>query len=433
MQLQKLDEIYPNEGESKKDFISRFMSVTKDEYPDVKQRYAVANSYWDRRNKKRVNETTSNVISSPFVIALYYTDNQDAKEELRIAEQHFDTLLFPYGITWSDIKFHFKPNNLCIISGKLYSDEVESIEELENEIRERLLLEDWEDVIDSVLYIKCLPINELKYYISEGFKLTLKQSLTEATRNQLIAKSKSGDSYVGQKANRWTAKSDCNIANTVEDYNKIEMNKFWKDDILSFDVKVKGKTGDYLVGVELADILPKIQRRIKQNNNKLDITSIYDGLLQGINSSDLKIDCTCPDYKYRLKYYASKNGYNKGAAETRASEKTNPNDSKGAVCKHILAVLNNVEWLRKIASVINNYINYCKDNMEYNYGKYIFPKLFGISYEDAVQMTIDDYDENGNPKDNLNSEESLINLSNALGKVRGRFKKGSNKNPASNK
>ena len=71
--------------------------------------------------------------------------------------------------------------------------------------------------------------------------------------------------------------------------------------------------------------------------------------------------------------------------------------------------------------------------MEYNYGKYIFPKLFGISYEDAVQMTIDDYDENGNPKDNLNSEESLINLSNALGKVRGRFKKGSNKNPASNK
>lgn len=56
-----LNEVYPNKGESKKDFISRFMEVTKDEYPDVKQRYAVANSYWDRRNK--VNEEEHKMIS----------------------------------------------------------------------------------------------------------------------------------------------------------------------------------------------------------------------------------------------------------------------------------------------------------------------------------------------------------------------------------
>ena len=48
----KITEVYPNKGESKKDFISRFMEVTKDEYPDTKQRYAVALSYWDRRDKK---------------------------------------------------------------------------------------------------------------------------------------------------------------------------------------------------------------------------------------------------------------------------------------------------------------------------------------------------------------------------------------------
>ena len=48
----RLNEVYPNKGESKKDFITRFMSVTKDEYPDVKQRYAVANSYWERRSKR---------------------------------------------------------------------------------------------------------------------------------------------------------------------------------------------------------------------------------------------------------------------------------------------------------------------------------------------------------------------------------------------
>ena len=46
-----LNEVYPNKGESKSDFINRFMRVTAKEYPDVKQRYAVAHSYWDRRNK----------------------------------------------------------------------------------------------------------------------------------------------------------------------------------------------------------------------------------------------------------------------------------------------------------------------------------------------------------------------------------------------
>ena len=47
----KINDVYPKKGESKKDFISRFMSETKEEYPDIKQRYAVAISYWNRRKK----------------------------------------------------------------------------------------------------------------------------------------------------------------------------------------------------------------------------------------------------------------------------------------------------------------------------------------------------------------------------------------------
>lgn len=44
-----IKDVYPNKEESKEDFISRFMSETKDEYPDYKQRLAVAYSYWNRR------------------------------------------------------------------------------------------------------------------------------------------------------------------------------------------------------------------------------------------------------------------------------------------------------------------------------------------------------------------------------------------------
>ena len=44
-------------------------------------------------------------------------------------------------------------------------------------------------------------------------------------------------------------------------------------------------------------------------------------------------------------------------------------------------------------------------------------------------MTINDLDDEGNIKDTLDTSEEIINLSNAIGKERGKFKKGSNKNP----
>ena len=302
-----INEIYPNKGESKKDFISRFMSVTKDEYPDIKQRYAVANSYWNRRKLK------------------------------------------------------------------------------------------------------------------------------ESTRNQLLSKSKSADKYADGSGSRWNRKNVCKIANTVKDYNKLNMDLFWKKDILQFGIRIQGETNTYIVDIEFSNVLPKIQRNIERDKNKLEINCIYDALFSALNSSDVKINCSCPDYRYRLRYFNSKNGDQTGDKETRASNITNPNDTKGPACKHILAALNNAEWLRKIASVINNYINYCKDNMQYNYSKYIFPKLYGIPYEKAVQMTLNDYDSEGKVKSDLDSDEALLNLSNALGKVRGQFKKGSNVNTASKK
>jgi|SRR5574344_196848 hypothetical protein len=43
-------DVYPRKDESEKDFIARFMSATKSEYPSKSQRLAVAYSYWN--NKK---------------------------------------------------------------------------------------------------------------------------------------------------------------------------------------------------------------------------------------------------------------------------------------------------------------------------------------------------------------------------------------------
>lgn len=126
----------------------------------------------------------------------------------------------------------------------------------------------------------------------------------------------------------------------------------------------------------------------------------------------------CPDFKYRLAYHATKQGFKAGEAENRASNITNPNDDKGALCKHISAALNNASWIRNIASVIVNYANYCRDNMEYNYSRFIFPVIFGMQYNKAIQLCIDDFDQNGEPIDDLKTTPETINIANAIAKAR---------------
>lgn len=254
-------------------------------------------------------------------------------------------------------------------------------------------------------------------------------AITEATRRELLTKSKGARGYINRKGNRWDAKNAVTIANTVKDYNRIDMNTFWKKDVLNLDIKIKGETDDYVVAVEFANILNRIKNKVVQNKNILTIKIIYDALVEALNSSDLKINCSCPDFAFRFSYYATKNNYKEGEAENRDAKITNPKNDLGSACKHTLNVLNNAEWISKISSVINNYVNYCKDNMEYNYSRFIFPKIYGMTSDKAIQLTFDDYDEKGEIKDKLESDEALINLSNALGKLRGRIKKGSNKNP----
>ena len=50
-----MSDVNPRKGESKEDFISRFMSETKSEYPDEKQRLAVAYSYWNKRKTRDIS------------------------------------------------------------------------------------------------------------------------------------------------------------------------------------------------------------------------------------------------------------------------------------------------------------------------------------------------------------------------------------------
>ncbi len=252
--------------------------------------------------------------------------------------------------------------------------------------------------------------------------------LQEATRQQLLNKSRNADNYTSkgrEGENRYTRRLKSRISNSVRDYNRINMDAFWKGDILEFVVKVQGETDNYDVTITFENILDELQREVKANNNKLEFKCVLRALIKSFNSDDVYISCSCPDWKYRLAYQATKGKYNSGIPELRPSDITNPNDSKGAGCKHSLLVISNLDWMMKIASVINNYIKYCKENMERNYADYIFPKVYGMPYNRAIQLSLfDDPEDNGLLKSDQETISKVIDKSLGGRDEQGRWAKG---------
>lgn len=230
----------------------------------------------------------------------------------------------------------------------------------------------------------------------------LESLLLEKTRQDLISKSKKGRDYSPKNQargkNRWERRRYSQIANSVRDYNNIDMDSFWKGDILDFKIKVHGETDDYVVSITFEKILDELQREVKANNNKLEFKCVLRALLNAFNGEDVYLSCTCKDWIYRFSHYATIDRYNAGIPEMRPNRFTwtNSQDDMGSACKHVNLVLSNTDWMMKIASVINNYIKWCKDNMGRNYADYIFPKVYGMPYNRAVQLSIfDDPEDNG--------------------------------------
>ena len=252
--------------------------------------------------------------------------------------------------------------------------------------------------------------------------------LDEANRTSLIAQSRNAGVYKNQERGktRFERKKYSKLANAVKNYNEINMNSLFKQDILQVNIPVVGETDEYTVTIKLNGVVAEIHKNIKNNNNKLEYRTIIQALTKVFNTADVYVKCTCSDFKYRFAHWniiknvsvddsSSDPGPGKGIA--------NPNDDKGRGCKHILLALANGDWMMKVASVINNYCHFLSEKKPDAFLKLVFPKLYGVPADEA--------DQNGLVEDNedLETGKDLIDIINEYGRTRGRYKKGSNKNP----
>ena len=121
----------------------------------------------------------------------------------------------------------------------------------------------------------------------EGIDESLR--LNEDSRNALLTKSKS--SIKGRQ--RYNRRLKSKVADSVRQFNDIDMNKLFKDDILTVNIAVKGETDDYTVRISFGGFLEILHDEIERNSGKLELKPIARALITGFNKDDVFIGCNC--------------------------------------------------------------------------------------------------------------------------------------------
>ena len=321
----------------------------------------------------------------------------------------------------------------------LKAEQYDAIEEFIDQVKKYVTKEWplWITTYDDRHQIEYTKSEELKdrviadidhYYYYGKLELTENLRLHEDTRTMLVSKSRNAGSYIDQSRgkNRFERKKLSKIAKTVKQYNQIDMNKFFKDDILEVKIPVQGETDQYTVSVRLAGIVSEIAKNIKNNQNKFEYRTVIQAITKVFNTGNVYVKCNCPDFKYNFAHnliVANVSTDDSSSDPGPGKGIRNPNDNKGRGCKHILLVLANIDWILKVASVINNYVHYAEEHLQKAFLKVIFPKLYGIAADEMVEQDLIDTDEY------LDSSAGLIDAINEYGRKRGQYQKGSNKNP----
>ena len=178
-------------------------------------------------------------------------------------------------------------------------------------------------------------------------------NLYEATRQDLIRKAQN------ETPARYARRM--NYVSTIKPM-AVAKDLFIKTGTLTVPISV----GDYIVTIHISGIMKLIRAELDSSNQPLpNRPLVYRALRRAVDESNVYVDCTCPDWRYRFKYWASVKDYNYGNPETRPSDITNP-DNQGAVCKHITAALvRPSQWLKYVSGWISTVVRaYLENRLE---------------------------------------------------------------------
>lgn len=174
---------------------------------------------------------------------------------------------------------------------------------------------------------------------------TLKENKTkkeEASRNELLVKAKSQTITRYKKSAGYKGFSIVDIDTTSV--------------FTTNSLRVTCRVGDYWDTVEMQNILYWIQLEAEKNSDyQINTKGVTAAIMNSIDGMDIKVDCSCPDFKYRFAYMATKLKYKYGKPENRPAKITNPHDY-GSMCKHLISMLSNKKWLQQTTGTVMDFI-----------------------------------------------------------------------------
>lgn len=130
-----IKDVEPHKNESKDDFISRFMSETKEEYPDEKQRLAVAYSYWNKKDTKDENYKIGQKFISPndyiFEIIKFDKNNFGTPSVfMKTYDKQGNAGQYTYIITESMFKEDLQKGRLKLMKDSLHPSDYQLIDDV---------------------------------------------------------------------------------------------------------------------------------------------------------------------------------------------------------------------------------------------------------------------------------------------------------------
>lgn len=143
--------------------------------------------------------------------------------------------------------------------------------------------------------------------------------------------------------------------------------------------------GDHVVIVEFEGAFEDLKwlvsgMRGPNRVKRVTVDIVAKALSKSLDENDLRVACSCEDWKYRLRYYAVKKDFSADPASQNFNyrpryTKTNKEDNKGYVCKHILAVLFGKRWVQSAAKAWVEWMRANpKTTEEYLWGKEYKPE-----------------------------------------------------------
>jgi len=192
-------------------------------------------------------------------------------------------------------------------------------------------------------------------YLFHGKLFEHKTSLNEVTRWEILRRSQSESPDRYEKKRNYSPK----------DFKNVDFEDLFTNNTFTWSTRVHGAS-NYIVTISFEgpfDLLKYDLKSMKGKNRwkRITLPMVTKALSTALDTEDLYIDCSCPDFIYRFKYWATQADCNYGVPQNRAPRVRNVRNNKGYCCKHILAILYGKRWVQSAAKA---WLQYMRANPE---------------------------------------------------------------------